>query len=172
MGSGFSGFKNFVISTAIKHAQVHQGLMFSLDMTDLAMVAGAFLRLHILTGDRVISITGEHTSSLTTRGKIYEDVTVSADGDIITPINRKRNTEHITNASFWSNPTITDFGTLLETTMAIAGKASTGAHVVEVDWELKPNSRYVIELENVENQVSMVHMSIIIHDEIDEHRIR
>jgi len=172
MGSGFGGFTNEVRTITTKHAHVHQGTMFSISANDTALASGGTISVNILMGTRHVSIIGDFSGDKNIRGQLYEGPTMSNDGTIITPVNRNRDSTHLMQAEFWTAPTITDNGTLLSDTIAIAGKSSVGAASVELDWALKPSTRYLIMLTNLGSQAAVVQVSLFMHDELNEHKFR
>ena len=87
---------------------------------------------------------------------MYEDITVSADGTLLTNIfNLNRNSSNTSDMSLYAAPTVTDSGTLVHT-LWLPPSGSQGQHFTGVsnaeageEWVLKPECDYMFELENL-----------------------
>jgi len=85
--------------------------------------------------------------------EIYEGVTTSSDGTGLTSFNRNRNEVFTDGVVVSHTPTITDSGTLIDTSM-IAGGATPGHRTigggseVGADWVFKSDTKYVIAITN------------------------
>lgn len=160
-----------VVMIEAEHRQLHKGNMFDVSSNfDIPAGATAYLRAQV--GDEEIhwrdySIKG-------TTGPIaitfYEAPTITADGAIITPINRNRNSTNISGVTVDSNPTVTDDGDFLFTNGALSsgGGVNTVTTVESslFEWVLSPNTSYLFKLENTDSQTSNVYASFFYYESI------
>lgn len=173
MSTGFSGFKNTVTTISMKHQQVHQGTMFSVNFRDLALAGGASIEFLIVTPiTHAISLVGDFGGDKTLLGRLYEDTIVSANGTAVPAFNRSRTSDHVFSAGLYNGPTVTDDGAMIADQTAIAGKNAIGSSEIGLDWALKPNANYMIRLTNNAGQNAQMSGSFIFHDEIgNPHRV-
>jgi len=86
---------------------------------------------------------------------MYEGVTTSADGGVITPFNTNRNSSNTSGAILTGTPTVTDLGTLFHrhwippTATGVGAKAGImDINAFGEEWLLAPSTKYLFRITN------------------------
>lgn len=97
------------------HHEVHDGNSYFLSGNDDAIDASENFTLTVVTPDTTTWLHSTWSAEGTAAIHIfvYEDVIVSVNGTIVTPVNRNRNSTNTASGIFRENDTITSSGTLL-----------------------------------------------------------
>jgi len=156
------GFNQHVISTSVYHSHVHAGIMFSVDVFDLALAGGGTLGILFVTpATPPIHILYDGELGGDAKLELFEDVTVSANGTLLAPINRNRNSAFTDGVTAYQDPTVTDFGLTLDTLVVPGGSggaAQGGGAAITLDWELKVSSQNLLLLTNLTGQNHIAHL--------------
>lgn len=95
--------------------------------------------------------------------RFYEGVTASG-GTAIAGVNRNRNSLNAATLSVTGGATVTDTGTLLYTIGLPAANTPSRAGPTSGNeartWVLKPNTKYAIEIENLENTAKVIYAEL------------
>lgn len=149
------GFDKGVITTSVVHHRIHQGSFFSISAIDAAVAASGFLTVLVRVPSGSCHIRFVVTVSGNALGNIYEAPTTTADGTLIVPANRNRFSSRVAECLFFSGPTVTDKGTLLEPFLlsgGSGGNAPGSRNSGFEEWLLAPGD-YLMEIQNITAQV-------------------
>lgn len=137
-----------------EHHQVHAGEMFHVDYTwqDLADGGNAQIRFRTGTKDAHVGISGS------VGGKcfayLYEDANISLGTELFI-WNMDRNSAHRPDARAYHTPTVTNVGTkaLVNGIVIPGGSGPAVARIgastrTDAEWELKPNTEYLLRITN------------------------
>lgn len=137
------------VSIDVPHHEIHEGDMFSAcDAADVAN--GANRDILIVTGAKYTHMFAIVMSEAETDVKIYEGTTASNNGTTIASYNRNRNSAKTPVTAITHTPTVAggSEGTLLCTKHYGSGKSLGGENRGENEWILKPNTKYLIRINN------------------------
>lgn len=139
-------------SIDIPHWMVHSGRYFSVSDvdTDVDIIGPKNWLFRTPDNDELeFHVQFAISSSAQRRVELFEDVSVSADGTPISPINHKRTSIYVSQLEAFADPTVTDDGTRID----VAGIGSTGGAVKiggvarsNSEWILKPDTLYVLRV--------------------------
>ena len=139
------------------HYAVHNGKLFGVGVKTAAgsNIAddGSFDFL-MRVGSGELHFVGEVVAGGDAESFLYEDATVTdgtAWGTVITPSNRKRGSEDTLKTLFYANPSVSDVGDMIGARYLAGGsgpKAGGGVVRSGAEWELKPNTVYLVRAYN------------------------
>lgn len=136
--------------------QLHSGKFFFSNFYNAALGASANIDILLITGT-----VSPHVAAMADIGaaatlSIYEGVTVSANGSVLSAINANRNSSKVATAVAYSGPTVTGTGTTLllnhyipggTTGNAVGGSSTDFARIPEI--VLKPSTNYLFRATNL-----------------------
>ena len=159
MGDDQAGWNQQVHAIGTAHFRIHQGRLFTVGLTDEAVLAAAVFDALIVTGTIPPHMVISAASEVNARLQLFEDTTTSADGSANIPMNNNRMSTRASDLRLYSGPTITGVGTQLDgDRLILAGKANTGGSEITSFLEtiLKPNSKYLIRMTNISVQTGVM----------------
>lgn len=161
MGNAFPKFSGHIPTTDVYHFRVHQGVYFSVNVFDAALVDNAVIDFLLRTTEEVHikpfgSLGGDGTLAL------FEAPTTTADGTPITPINHNRRSSLVSTTLAFRDPTVTATGLDLDTHFLPGGfgGVSQGGAGGLVEWVLKPNEDYCFRLTNLAGVTQPGHLQL------------
>jgi hypothetical protein len=147
---------NAIITINLEHSKIHQGEGWevSIETGNIASAASYYVLFKTSEGYRPHLRSYEVTatdSPITIR--LFEGATVSADGSEVTARNRNRNESDVNGISVFSQPTVTNEGTRLETDFIPTSGNKAGGNVGSFyeEFVLKPSTNYLIKITNGSN---------------------
>lgn len=159
LGLAHSKLRNQVTTLSNFHARTDQGLAFTLELSNFALIPNASISALL----RVNSVHHIHIAPRFDTGgesklEIFESPVVSADGSHIPPINYKRSSTYGAQSVFTLTPTILVDGLLLDTEVVPMGTGGTGSG--RDHWILGPNSVILFKLTNLSNlpKLAIMHL--------------
>ena len=145
-----------LITISVEHSKIHQGVGWEVSIETGNITSGSsyYVLFRTAAGYRPHLRSYEFTATdapITIR--LFESPTTSADGAAATARNRNRNQSDTNGISVFTQPTVTNDGTRLETDyLAAAGnKAGGNAGSFYEEWVLKPATDYLIKITNGSN---------------------
>ena len=168
-GTSFSRGQNRVIALGYYHSKVHQGSMFSTDHESEALVNDGTLGILLKTNSANCHILYNGQNGGDARIDFYEATVTTDDGTQQTPISRNRVTEFVTVVEAYIDPTIDSLGTPLDSLILPGGtgpQADGSGGAVLLDWSLRPNTNYYLQLTNISGQAQPAHLHIDFYEDL------
>lgn len=140
------------------HANVHAGMFYFGGHYNNAVAAGANLDILIVTGANYeLHFVPVVVSGGDAEFRLYEGVTVSANGTAIPPYNAKRSSSNTTDSNHYHTPTVTAVGTQLIPTnfipggSGVFGSGGSGGGPVRsgTEIDLKVSTNYLLRVTNI-----------------------
>jgi hypothetical protein len=116
---------------------------FTLPNTTTAYMMGVTDSLQSIFEDFLIK---SNRSGITI--EFYEAPTTSANGTLETTRNTDRTSSEIATMLVYSNPTVTNDGTLLDTNFIEGSLLAGGSIELQLDWKLKSGTKYIFKITN------------------------
>jgi hypothetical protein len=147
---------NAIITINLEHSKIHQGEGWEVSIEAESIASGASYYVLFKTSEgyrphlRSYEVT---TTDSPTTIRLFEGATVSADGSAVTARNRNRNESDVNGISVFSQPTVTNEGTRLETDFIPTSGNKAGGNVGSFyeEFILKPSTNYLIKITNGSN---------------------
>lgn len=137
----------------IVHWHVHERRMFHIEHGAASLANNGTIDFRILTGTLDV-----HTGILFSVGGqaniyLYEGITVTGNGNLVTALNMKRSAPNVSEARFYTSPTMTfPSGTQIISRTVPGGTSPTTRAGAEaragVEWILKPQTNYGLRIQN------------------------
>ena len=136
------------------HHQIHLGNLFEASGYAASIADAGNLDILVRPGAARPHVRGQVNAGGSTRVRIYEGSTVSADGASVTIVNRNRNSLNTPVTTMFTGPTVTGIGTLLVDELLAGGSAggnrTIGSSLSSFEeYILKPDINYILRLTNV-----------------------
>lgn len=159
LGLAHSKLRNQVTTLGNFHARADQGLAFTLELSNFALIPDASISvlLRINSVHQIHSIPRFDTGG-ESKLEIFESPVLDADGSVITPINYKRASSYIAKSTFTLTPTVLVQGTLLDTEVVPTGTGGTGSG--SDHWIFGPSSVILFKLTNLSSlpKLAILHL--------------
>ena len=146
------------------HARIHQGIYFSIGLTNLILADNASMNCLFRVGESTVHIRPSGVAGGDTRFFIFENTTTSADGTEHFAANRNRTNSLTHKMRIFEGPTITADGTSIDEQLIIGGIGRTfsigGASGLTNEWVLQKNSVYMFRLTNISGAAQPINMHL------------
>jgi hypothetical protein len=153
-----------LIQVDTTHARIHQGVYFSIGLTNLALADNASMNCLLRTGVNGVHMRPSGVAGGDARFFVFEDTTTSADGTEGFATNRNRISSFTHKLRIFEGPTITADGALLDEHLIIGGTGRTfsigGASGLTNEWMFQKNSVYLFRLTNISGAVQPVNLHL------------
>lgn len=151
-----SDLSGALINISLEHSKIHQGIGWevSIETGNIASGTNYYILFRTAAGYRPHLRSYDFIATdapITIR--LFESPTTSTNGDNVIARNRNRNYTDTNGVTVYTQPTVTNDGTLLETDyLASAGnKIGGNAGSFYEEWVLKPSTDYVVKITNGSN---------------------
>lgn len=151
-----------VYSIALEHGIIHQGKGFFLSNSAVVPVADNYDMLFVTPTDKDIHLMHHTVHATSTPGEfcLFESNTISASGDILTPINCNRQSAITPTLIVSKNPEIDTLGTRIDCDTLTGTKLSGGITTeVVFEWILKRDTNYLFRYINASGIITDVNLS-------------
>lgn len=147
-----------------EHGQIHASNFFSSGYLNSAVASAGTIAVLFETGANEIHSFLKLIAGGDALFEVFEDVTTSSDGTLMTATGHNRTEPGTTNVTWYHTPTVTDFGTTLwEEYIPGGSSGQTPGAVQFVGTEqviFKPNTKYVLRLTNEANGVEPLQITM------------
>lgn len=153
------------------HRTIHEGRLFEVSHIFAAVADAASAEILITTGTKAVHLRSRADTEGKSYGYLFEDAVASVAGTGLTNVNRDRNSANTAETVVTHTPTLTSDGTQLTETL-IPGGGAVGGNVIGgslnsfEEFELKPNSVYLIRLTNESGAAADMAASLVFYEEI------
>ena len=160
----FAAYSRKVTLDLFKEATI-QGKAWSLDHVDLSVESVEDLDVLLITGAKEATIMPSAAANGVSQSFIYEAPTTSANGSAITIINKNRNFSAVLPVlTAFSGPTVTGVGTQLANGLILGEVDKFGEEITESGFVLKPNTKYLLRVDNTSGGTLPMSISVDFHE--------
>ena len=159
----FDDLSEALVFVEKRHQRVHVGKAFSCSHLSSSVANGTNLDVLMKTGAYTVHLVYTAAVSAEFEIRLYEDTIISSDGTFLPVLNKNRGSVNTTTLLAFLGPTVTGIGTELRVNLLPGAQKDkeVGAILGEFpEYNLKPDTNYLIRLSNTSGGTSKVAMDI------------